>query len=118
MMRNRLPDRRPCLTVDVEHNGMPLVVTIGMDPVTGAAMEVFAHGSKYGADLTRMLDDHCTIASHAMQWGAPPDTLADACGTVPLVQYGEETTGPASAIGVVMDAVARLSEHLNLTGEK
>jgi hypothetical protein len=104
--------------VDAEHNGLPLVVTIGMEPLTGAALEVFAHGPKYGADLTRMLDDHCAIASHAMQWGAPPDTLADACGTVPVVQYGEETTGPASAIGVVMDAVARLPEHLGRMREE
>ena len=117
-MRRVLPNRRPCITVNAEHNGLPLVVTIGMEPLTGAALEVFAHGPKYGADLTRMLDDHCTIASHAMQNGALPVALANACGTVPVVEDGKESTGAASAIGVVMDAVARLPEHVKWIEER
>jgi hypothetical protein len=117
-MRRVLPSRRPCITVNAEYNGMPLVVTIGVDPATGAAMEVFAHGPRYGADLTRILDDHCTIASNAMQYGAPPEALAKACGTVPVIEDGHEATAPASAIGVVMDAVNRLPEHVKWIEEQ
>ena len=58
------------------------------------------------------MDDHCTIASNAMQYGAPPEALAKACGTVPVIEDGHEATAPASAIGVVMDAVNRLPEHV------
>jgi hypothetical protein len=117
-MRRVLPNRRPCITVNAEHNGLPLVVTIGMEPLTGAALEVFAHGPKYGADLTRTLDDHCTVASLAMQYGALPEALANSCGTVPVIEDGQESTAPASAIGVVMDAVNRLPEHVKWIEER
>ena len=38
-MRRVLPSRRPCITVNAEYNGMPLVVTIGVDPATRATMK-------------------------------------------------------------------------------
>lgn len=112
MTRRRLPDRRPCITVETTHAGLPVTVTIGIDPETGEAGEVFADGPKYGSDMQHTLADTCVMASISLQHGIGTGTLGHSLGTVPVWGEDGEAEAPASPLGLIVDTVARLPEHI------
>jgi len=47
--RERLPNRRPNQTFELIHDNTTFAVTIGYDPATKEAREVFTHGAKVGS---------------------------------------------------------------------
>lgn len=99
-MRQRLPNRRPAETVDVEHHGRTYQVTVGYDPDTGQPREVFAHGARSGSDQDIETCDASVMLSLLLQHGADPaemqhSLLKDADGR------------PASIVGAVVALLAR-----------
>lgn len=113
MTRARLPNRRPSITVpaawstaDGQHH---FTLTAGFCPATGALREVFyADGQRQGSQMQHTVQDACVLISLALQHGAPVTALAGSLGRVPV--YGADA--PASAIGVIVDALAALSADL------
>ena len=100
MPRERLPTRRPQTTVEVAHGSSVFTVGIGALP-GGRVAEIFVSGSKAGSELDALLNDAAVLASIALQYGAPLDTLARAMG-----RHGDKTA-PASALGAILDAAAK-----------
>lgn len=104
-LRIRLPDRRPSLTVAVEHGGQALDVTVGFG-ADGRPLEAFCGGPRLGSDLAHLLADGCVIVSLALQHGCPPEALARSLGRVPdPAAAGAER--PASALGAVVAVLCR-----------
>lgn len=100
MSRRRLPNRRPSDLVTITHDGLPYSVSIGRDPETGAPMECFIHANKPDSDIDRLLDDAGVLLSLALQHGVTPADLQPSMGRI-------NTTGRASVIGAVVDALAQ-----------
>ncbi len=59
--RQRLPDQRPNETMEVTHEGAAYAITLGIDPATGEAREIFAHGAKVGSAMDAILANTCII---------------------------------------------------------
>jgi hypothetical protein len=47
--RQTLPNRRPCETVEFDHDGIRYVASIGRFRHSGAISEIFMHGGKTGS---------------------------------------------------------------------
>ena len=98
--RQRLPDRRPNETMAVTHEGNTYAVTLGFDPATGEAREIFTHGAKVGSAMDGILADTCIILSILLQHGVRPSSFVGSIG-----RLGDRET-PASIIGVIADTLA------------
>ena len=103
-MRTSLPNRRPNATVATEWSGHAFTVTIGFDPETGAALEVFADRPKVDG-MAATLSDACVVVSIALQNGITPAELAKSLGRVPQLWGDEGATQPASPVGAVVEAI-------------
>lgn len=101
MSRQRLPNRRPNMTVELEHEGRSYAVTIGFDPKDGRVGEVFTHGAKVGSAMDAILDDTCVALSLLLQHAVEPAVLAASMGRL------GDGTSPASVIGALADLLAR-----------
>ena len=99
--RQRLPARRPNETMEVTYEGAAYAITLGIDPATGEAREIFTHGAKVGSAMDAILADTCIILSILLQHGARPSSFVDSMGRL----GGGET--PASIIGVIADTLER-----------
>lgn len=104
MTRQDLPTRRPNLTLGSDWQGHALRITIGFDPATGAAREVFVNTASGGA-MQKALADACVLISIALQHGIAPKALAKSLGTMPDLLRGAGATAPASPVGTVMAAI-------------
>lgn len=104
MSRTPLPQRRPNLTMDAIWDGHLITVTIGFDPATGAAREVFANTPRGGAMLATLADTSVLI-SIALQHGIAPADLAKSLGRIPVIRDGDETDGPASPVGTILECL-------------
>jgi hypothetical protein len=96
--RQRLNNRRPALTFDLEHVGLNYTVTVGKYP-DGRVSEVFVqnHKSSSGADVA--VRDAGIILSFALQHGADLNSIRRALCRDPR--------GCASGVmGAVLDAIA------------
>lgn len=116
MSRARLPARRPSVTREVvwarEGGMIGFTATVGFNPVTGRAAEVFA-GGKTGTDMGHLLADACVLVSLALQHGAEPRALARSLLKVPLTVWGgDEVCAPASAIGVIVETLIEIEGEL------
>lgn len=100
MARRRLPARRPQTVLEVEHAGSVFTVGLGYYP-DACPGEVFVSTSRSGSELDALLNDAAVLASIAMQYGAPLETLARAMG-----RLGGQRT-PASPLGAILDMAAR-----------
>ncbi|WP_158966231.1 TSCPD domain-containing protein [Chachezhania sediminis] len=108
--RNRLPNRRPSLTVSVDWQNHAFALTVGVDPRDGRLSEVFyADGQKSGTALQHTVQDACVIISVALQHGVPIADLTHSLGRVPGAMGVE---GPASPVGAVAEALAALDAEL------
>lgn len=105
MVRTQLPNRRPNMTLDLEHRGMTFQVSVGFDPTTGAPMEVFGSTSKAGSDFAILLADACVILSIALQRGSLPSELSKTMQWAPVVGVADKTSEPASVIGAILVAL-------------
>ena len=113
--RRRLPDRRPNVTVEVDHAGFRLAVTVGFD-LGGRPLEVFASGTRIGTDLGHVIADACVLMSLALQHGCPPGRLVRTLGRVPDPGLGPEAARPASVVGAVAAVAARIGDEIGETG--
>ena len=102
MTRQRLPNRRPAETVELEHNGSRFTVTIGFYP-DGRPGEVFTHGIRSGSNLDALLADACVVVSCLIQHGVEPRQIASSMGRLGNAE-------PASIIGAVIDLTAGMSQ--------
>jgi hypothetical protein len=96
--RERLPDRRPCESFEIEAAGLRYVTTIGRYP-DGRVGEVFINGHKSGSAVDTVAHDAAIMASIALQFGADAETIrralcSDAAG---------RASGP---LGAVLDLLA------------
>ena len=98
MSRQRLPNRRPNKTLDLEFDGHLFQVTIGYS-LDGEPKEVFCHGAKAGSALDFLLDDACVILSLLLQHGSPPEQLHHSMGKF-------EDGNHASIIGAVVELLS------------
>jgi hypothetical protein len=98
MTRVRLPNRRAAETVELEHGGQRVAVTIGFYP-DGRPGEVFTHGLRSGSNLDGLLADACVVVSCLMQHGVGPKEIASSMGRLGNAE-------PASIIGAVIDFAA------------
>lgn len=99
--RMALPERRPSLTFSAEWQGHILTVTVGFDPATSRAREVFVNTANGGA-MQDSLADACVIISLALQHGIAPQALAKSLGHVPDLLRGAGASAPASPVGTVI----------------
>ena len=114
--RARLPHRRPNVSGQVRWNGIEIAVTVGYDPVTGEAREVFASGSRFGSDLQAVIDDACVVISLALQFGARPADLSRSLGTIPSL-YDPEQSECASVIGAIVQHVIAEAQQTPIPGD-
>ena len=99
MTRERLPQRRPNLTVDLDFDGTRYAVTVGYR-VDGRPGEVFTHGAKVGSMMDALLDDACVVVSLLLQHGVQPRDHAGSMGRL------GDAGAPASIIGALADLLA------------
>jgi hypothetical protein len=98
MTRDRLPDRRPCETLEFERDGIRVKLTVGFAP-DGRIGEIFLNADRVGSMLDAILSDCAIICSIAMQRGASVRELAHA--------IRRDAHGLASSpLGAVLDRVA------------
>ncbi|MBB4267613.1 ribonucleotide reductase [Roseospira visakhapatnamensis] len=95
MTRHRLPDRRPSVTLPLEHEGFACQLTVGFYP-DGRVGEVFVSGLKTGSNLDALVADAGVLVSRLLQHGVAPDDLAGSMG-----RQGDAR--PASLIGAIVD---------------
>ena len=69
--RQKLPNRRPCVTRVLETLTDRYYLSFGLDPHTGEIREVFIRGAKIGSDMEALLDDASVLMSLALQHGLP-----------------------------------------------
>ncbi|CAA7621132.1 ribonucleotide reductase [Magnetospirillum sp. UT-4] len=99
MERQRLPNRRLCLTETLEWCEHTWLMNVGFD-VDGRVREVFIDGNKVGSLFEGLLDDACVLVSHLLQIGRTPADL--------VRRLGGSEAEPASPIGLVARQLARL----------
>jgi hypothetical protein len=75
--REPLPNRRGLELIDFEHSGMRLVAGVGRFP-DGRVAEIFLHCPKAGSDAADIARDAAVVASLALQFGCPVETLRHA----------------------------------------
>ena len=97
--RERLPNRRPSETADLEYEGARYAVTIGFYP-DGRPGETFTGNAKVGSAMEGLLDDACILVSLLLQNGVEPAALAKTVGRL------GDGTAPASVIGAIVDLLA------------
>ena len=102
--RQRLPIRRPNQTFELVHNRTPFAITIGYDPATKEAREVFTHGAKVGSMMDAILDDSCILLSVALQNGIKASSLAGSMG------YHGVDKEPSSIVGRLVNLLAGQEE--------
>lgn len=107
MTRTRLPDRRPCETVQIAFAGHVFSVTVGLHPDTGQPLEVFADGRT--SQLGHTIADSCVAISLALQHGCPAEALPRSMGRIPDPARGIDVCGPASPTGAIAEAVAAMA---------
>ena len=95
--RERLPDRRPSLTFELEHLGLKYTVTISRS--CGAVREVFIQNHKNSSASDVAARDCGVLISLCLQHGCPITTIACA-----LLRNND---GTASGVaGAVIDIIA------------
>lgn len=100
MTRQRLPNRRPNETVDLEFGGIRYAITVGYYLDSGRPGEVFTHGAKVGSAMDALLDDACVVVSLLLQHDVEPAQLASSMG-----RLGDGNSA-ASIIGALADLLA------------
>jgi hypothetical protein len=76
-IRMRLPDRRPCLTFQLELAGLKYVCTVGRYQ-NGAIGELFLNSCKPNSQADTDARDAAVILSIAIQHGVDPQTIRHA----------------------------------------
>jgi len=107
--RERLPDRRPAETLDIEPGGLRYRATIGRFN-DGRLAEIFLTNHKAGSTAGIMASDSAVLCSIALQHGVPVETLRRAL----MRDSAGRAIGP---LGVVLDLVEPQDHAVNTAGE-
>ena len=99
MPRERLPNRRHAVVLDLDYRGNRHHLAVGLYD-DGRPGEVFISGARTGSDVDGLLADLGVLISRALQHGDSIEALAAGMG-----RLGDGTT-PASIIGSILDRVA------------
>ena len=100
MTRQRLKNRRPNETIDVEFDGVSYAICIGYYTDDGRPGEIFSAGAKVGSSMDALLDDVSIALSLLLQNGVKPAALAKTMGRL------GDGRAPASIIGAICDLLA------------
>lgn len=106
-MRQRLPNRRPSVTVTSTwpaHSGTPLHIAVGFDK-NGAPSEIFGRAKRPESDLDNVVDDSAVLISLLLQHGA---TLKDISHSLGKARDGN----PTSVIGAIVDIAREVEAEL------
>ena len=96
--RRRLPDRRPCLTIGLEHEGIHYTASCGFFS-DGTLAEIFFDTRKGGSSLNTSVRDAGVLISLCLQNGCSTETIAHA--------LSRNSDGSASGvIGAALDKIA------------
>jgi hypothetical protein len=96
--RRRLPQRRPAVAIEVEHNGHRYRLQIGHYP-DGNLGEIFIDANKQNSALDAFAADSAILISLLLQYGCSPIAIGHALRRTPA-------GAPASLIGAVVDRLA------------
>ena len=102
--RERLPNRRPAETFDLEALGLKFRATIGRHPTGGQVSEVFLSNHRVNSMAGIMASDAAVLCSIALQLGASPEALLHS-----LMKNGAGRA--TSPIGVVLETIVREQDH-------
>jgi hypothetical protein len=97
--RQRLPDRRGSLTFEIEVSGLRYTCTVGRFPDDSIG-ELFLTNHRTNSQAGIMASDQAVMASLALQFGCPIETLR---GAVMRDAAGR----PTSPIGAALDEIAK-----------
>jgi hypothetical protein len=95
--RERLPNRRPASTFDIEASGLRYTVTLGFYS-DGRIGEIFLENHKQGSQAGIMASDAAVVASIALQHGVPLDVIRKALMRDPRGY-------PSGPLGVALDRI-------------
>jgi ribonucleoside-diphosphate reductase alpha chain len=76
-MREQLPTRRSAETITIDHRGLAFSISVGRFEDERPA-ELFVDGLKSGADVRESVRDAAVLASLALQYGCPLETISHA----------------------------------------
>lgn len=96
--RRRLRNRRQCETFEFRHGQFRFAASLGRFD-DGALAEVFLVGPKVGTDIAAAASDAAIVASIALQFGAPVETIRHA-----LARNSDGTA--AGPLGALLDLLA------------
>jgi hypothetical protein len=96
--RQRLPNRRGCVTFALECARIPYLVTVSRFP-DGRLAEIFLSNGKAGSQSDTNAKDAAIVASIALQYGVPLDVISKA-----LLRDARGL--PSSPLGVALDLLA------------
>ena len=98
--RERLSDRRACVTFPFQCNGLAYIATVSHYG-DGRLAEIFISNAKAGSHADAAAKDSAVVASIALQFGADVETLRRAL----LRDSQGRASGP---LGVAIDLVAEM----------
>jgi hypothetical protein len=102
-MREKLPARRPTLTVETSWRSHAFSISIGFD-YDGRPREMFADAEKPTSDFQAVLADSCIVISIALQFGCTLEELAKSMGSTETYDAGEPVEEPSSPVGHILNA--------------
>jgi hypothetical protein len=106
--RERLPNRRDNVLIDVELDGQRWTVDVGLYP-DGRPGEIFLSGAKEGSGVLALASDGAVLASLCLQLGIGPRALLAHLGRLGTPGGGLPIEpGPASVIGEALRIAAEL----------
>jgi hypothetical protein len=98
MTRDRLPNRRPCETLNFTHGGMSYIASIARYSDDRLA-EIFITSPKVGSDADAGAKDSAVVCSLALQYGVPVETISKAL-------LRDARGGASSPLGAALDLLA------------
>jgi hypothetical protein len=99
MTRERLPNRRPAETGNLEVAGLMYYYTVGRFP-DGRIGEIFLQNHKHGSQSDANARDAAVAASLALQFGCPLDVLKRAL-------LRDSQGRPSTPLGAALDWLAK-----------
>jgi hypothetical protein len=97
-MRDRLPNRRRCETLEFQHGGMRYTVCAGFYR-DGRIAEIFLSSNKPGSPIEAIARDAAVTVSIALQFGADVATIRNALTK-------DHDGGSATLLGAALDCLA------------
>ena len=98
-MRQRLPNRRQCESLEFRHAGLDFTLAAGFYP-DGRIAEIFLSSHKPSSPIEAIARDAAVTVSIALQFGAPLETIRNALTK-------DRDGAPATLLGAALNALAK-----------